>query len=337
MAGRSADSGEALLRRMAARRRRDNIVVAVLAVLAVLGGGHTVLSWFSDPPKGPSDETTTTLIGHSQLASSFAEDFVVTYLGATAGQQDRIGEYVDPGQQLRLPATAHPVSDPVVVHVARTETTPSVEIWTVTVSVHPGRAGGPATGTDARQYYQVAVSVTPDGKRRALSLPAAVEPPARGPDITLAYGTPCSADTPLADVATGFLTAYLTGTGDVARYIGVGAGITALKPAPSTSLDNVSVTSDDAGCGSSATAAKVLATVTPKGTGGASASLAYPLAMVRSAGQWQVQSIDRVPALTNPLTVVAGNGPGGAGGQMPGNSQSAAPTTTVQIPPATQN
>lgn len=310
-------------------------MVAVLAVLAVLGGGHAVLSWFSDPPKGPSDENTTTLIGHAQLASSFAEDFVVTYLGATAGQQDHIGEYVDPGQQLRLPATAHPMSDPVVVHVTRTESTPSVEVWAVTVSVRPGRTGG--TGTDARQYYQVAVSVTPDGKRRALSLPAAVEPPGRGPDITLAYGTPCSSDTPLADVATGFLTAYLTGSGDVARYIAVGAGIAALKPAPFTGLDSVSVTADDTGCGSSATAAKVLATVTPKGTAGASASLAYPLAMVRPAGQWQVQTIDRVPALTNPLTVVTGAGPGGAGGPMSSSSQSAAPTTTVQIPPATQN
>ncbi|MGW0057853.1 conjugal transfer protein [Nocardia nova] len=319
---------------MAARRRRDNILVAVLAVLAVLGGGHAVLSWFSEPPQGPSDANTTTLIGHAQLAASFAEDFVVSYLGSSAGQQDRIADYVDPGQQMRLPATAHPVSDPMVVHVSRTESTASVEIWAVTISVHPGRTG---SVTDARQYYQVAVSVTPDGRRRALSLPAAVEPPRRGPDITLAYGTPCPSDTPLADVATGFLTAYLTGSGDVARYTAVGAGITALRPAPFTGLESVSVTADESSCGSSGNAAKVLATVAPKGSGGASVSLSYPLTMVRPSGQWQIQAIDRVPALTNPLTVVNGAGPGGAGAPAPSSSQPAAPTTTVQIPPATQN
>ncbi|NKY54007.1 conjugal transfer protein [Nocardia vermiculata] len=319
---------------MAARRRRDNIVVAVLAVLAVLGGGHAVLSWFDEPPHGPSDADTITVIGHAQLASSFAEDFVVSYLGATAGQQDRISEYVEADQQMRLPSTAHPVTDPVTVHLSRAESSASVDVWTVTVSVHEGRSG---TTAGTRRYYQVAVSVTPDGRRRALTLPAAVDPPGRGPDISLAYATPCSAETPLADVASGFLKAYLTGSGDVARYIAAGAGITSLQPAPFTDLDSVSVTSADSSCGSSSEAAQVLATVSPKGKSGASASLSYPLSMVRSSGQWQVQGIDRVPALTSPLTVVTETGPAGAGGPVPTSSSPAVPTTTVQIPPATQN
>ncbi|MBO0854352.1 MAG: conjugal transfer protein [Nocardia sp.] len=322
---------------MAARRRRDNILIAVLAILAVLGGLHAIGSWFSKPPAGPSDSTITALIGHSQLASSFAEDFVVSYLGATSGQQDRLAEFVDTDGQARLPATAHPVTDPVVVHVSRTRSAASVEIWSVTVSVHPGRTAGAAEISN-RQYYQVAVAVTPDGRRRALAVPAAVEPPGRGPDITLAYAAPCSNDTPLADVARGFLNAYLTGSGEISRYIAVGAGIGALSPAPFSGLESVSITADNSGCGTSGTSAKVLATVVPKGSGGASAALAYPLTMVRSSGQWQIQGIDLVPALTNPLTIVKDAGPGGLSGASPSRTASR-PTasTSAQIPPATQN
>lgn len=321
---------------MAARRRRDNAVIAVLAVLAVLGGGHAVLSWFSEPPKGPSEDVNITLIGHAQLASSFATDFVMTYLSATAGQQDRLAEYVGAGNRLELPSTAQRVSDPIVVHVTRTETTSAVDIWAVTVSVHTGRSAGTKTG-DVRQYYQVAVAVTPDGRRRALSVPAAVEAPGRGPDVALAYATPCSGKDPLSDVASGFLAAYLTGKGDVSRYTAVGSGIKPLTPAPFTGIGAVSVTADESSCGSDGNTAQVLATVAPEGASGSMATLAYPLTMVRPSGQWQVQAIEHVPALTNPLTVEKGTGPGGAGGPAPTGSEPAAPTTTVHIPPATQN
>lgn len=347
---------------MTARRRRDNIVVVVLAVLAVLGGGHAVLSWFRSPPAGPSDSATVSLIGHSALAASFAEDFVVTYLSSTAGQQDRLSSYLDSGQQLRLPATAHPVSDPLVVHVGRTESSAALEIWEVTVSVVPGRN----SAASERQYYQVAVSVTPDGRRRALSVPAMVEPPGIGPDVTLAYSTPCSTETPLADVARGFLTAYLTGSGDVARYTTTQSGITVLRPAPMRGLEVVGVSSDDSTCGSGRDSARVLATVAPKNAAAAApsdssgspqssqhdsglgtapgaskaagpadgAALAYPLTMVRTNGQWQVQAIDRVPALTDPLTIVTNSG---AGNRSSSDAPTTTPTTTVQIPPATQN
>ncbi|MGY2032810.1 conjugal transfer protein [Nocardia gipuzkoensis] len=327
----SADSGEALLRRMAARRRRDNIVVAVLAVLAVLGGGHAILSAFDSPPPGPSDDSTAAIVGRAQLAGSFAEQFVVTYLTSVAGQQDRIGEFVGSNQQIALPSSARQVSDPSVVYVSRALSAGGLDVWSVTVSVRVGK-GGAATAPEHRQFYRVAVSIS-EGRLRALSVPAVVQAPAKGVDLKQAYGSPCASDTPLAQVAAGFLGAMLAGTGDVARYTTPDAGLAALKPPPFTAVELASLTSDDAGCGSSGAKAQVLATINPKADTGATQTLAYPLTMIRNAGQWQVVSIDPIPALSSPLAVVAGQD--SRGGAPPTSTSS--PSTSVTIPPATQN
>lgn len=314
---------------MAARRRRDNIVVSVLAVLAVLGGGHAVFSLFSGDPAPPGDESTITTLGHARLAESFAQDFVVTYLGATAGQQDRLARFVGGTEQVALPKIAQPVSNPLVVYTARSLNSGSVEVWTVTVSVNTGRPGP----NQARHYYRVPILVS-EGRLRALTFPAAIEPPVVGPELAQAYSAPCAEDTPLAQVTTGFLTAFLTGSGDVTRYVTVDSGITPLVPAPYTALSTVTVTADDSACGTAGSNARVLATVSPKSEGGTAPSLAYPLTMVRGEGQWQVRSVDPMPALKNPLAVVAQqeSTPGQASG-----SSTASPTTTVTIPPATQN
>ncbi|WP_280489225.1 conjugal transfer protein [Nocardia carnea] len=328
-AGR-ADSGEALLRQMAARRRRDNIVVVVLAVLAVLGGGHAVYSLFAPDPAPPGDEEMVGVTGHASLAASFAQDFVVTYLSADASEQDALSRYVDGTQRISLPKTGAQVSAPLVVYVSRTLDAGAVEVWSVTVSVQTGRAG--AAGA-ARHYYRVPVSVS-EGSLRALTLPAAVEPPAVGSDLAQAYSAPCGEETAFAQVATGFLSAYLTGAGDVARYVAVDSGISALRPAPFTDLTTVTVTAEDSGCGTAGSSAQVLATVTPKGAAGTAPALAYPLTMVRGEGQWQVRAIETLPALKEPLTLVV---PQGENSGPATGSTTGAPTTTAEIPPATQN
>ncbi|MEV6072942.1 conjugal transfer protein [Nocardia sp. NPDC052001] len=332
--GRRADSGEALLRRMAARRRRDNVVVVILAVLAVFGGGHAIIDAFSDPPPGPSENSTVSLIGRSQLAESFARDFIVTYLSAAAGQQDRIQEFVGSAQQATLPTTGRQVSDPNVVYVSRELTSGGVDVWGVTVSVRLTRKIG-AAADDSRQCYQVSVAMV-EGRMRALSLPAAIEPPGHGPELALNYGSTCAADTPLAQVAAGFLQALLTGTGDIARYTTPGSGIAALRPAPFTSADTATVNADNSSCGANGSAARVLVSVNPKLDGAASPTLGYPLTMIREAGQWQVKSVDSVPALHLPLT--AGSDPSvGVGGTATTTTTAKGPASAAQVPQATQN
>ncbi|MCX4092164.1 conjugal transfer protein [Nocardia sp. alder85J] len=305
--------------------------MGVFAVLAVLGGGHAILSFFSSPPPGPSEDSTTRIIAHEQLAQSYARDFVVTYLSATSGQQDKLAEYVSSGQQVTLPSIGRQITDGQVVYAARMSASEALDVWTVTVSVRVAK--GAAIGGD-KQFYRVAVSVA-DGRLRALSLPEVVGPPLRGDDLMLGYQTTCSPDTPLTQVAAGFLAAYAAGNGDVARYVTPDSGITALHPSPYSAMDVATVMADDSGCGASSATAHVLASVNPKADGGVAPSLAFPLTMVRTGGQWQVQAMDSVPYLRSPMTVVTGQQ---AGRDAAAASSAAKPTASaVQVPPATQN
>ncbi|RJO80046.1 conjugal transfer protein [Nocardia panacis] len=311
---------------MALRRRRENILVGVLAVLATLGGGHAILDFLSSGGPPPVDQTPV-VVGHAQLAGSFAEQYLLTYLGATSGQQERIAEFVST-PQMSLPATAKQVADPIVVHLARTYTAGNLEIWTVTVSVRTGKSA--TQPADTRQYYRVSVSLT-EGRLRALALPALVTAPTKGPDLSLHYPTTCAPESPLGQVATGFLSAFLTGTGDVARYTTVDSGMTAMKPAPFSSVDTVTIAAEDSGCGLNGTAEHLMATINPKSDSGPAPTLSYPLTLVRADGRWQVRSIDSLPALPNPLTL------GTDQDSRSGPTSSSMPPTSVRIPAPTQN
>ncbi|MFE4455792.1 conjugal transfer protein [Nocardia tengchongensis] len=327
------DSGTELLRRMAARRRRDNIVVTIVAILAVLGGGHAVIDAFSTPPPGPSDNSTIALISRSRLAEAFAREFVVTYLSANAGQRDRIADFLSTPPQGTLPATSRPVTDPIVVYSTRSLSESNVDVWTVTVSVRVVRRAGVAE--EAREYYRVAVSVM-EGRLRALAAPAAVAPPARGLGLALRYSTACATDSPLAQVAAGFLQALLTGNGDLARYVTTDSVIESLRPAPFSTVEQTTTASDDAECGVRGDQAQVMVTATPKVDGAVTPALSYPLTMVRVAGQWQVRSMDPFPALQVPVVVSSGQQgrEGNTGSVTPTRT---APSSAAQIPSATQN
>ncbi|MGX1778205.1 conjugal transfer protein [Nocardia brasiliensis] len=322
IAGKTSDSGEALLRRMVLRRQREKVLIAILAVLAVLGGGHTVLSWFETEPPRDDDRAASRLIGDSFLATSFAEDFVVTYLSSDARGLDGIARFVGTTHQVELPTTPSVVSDPAVVYAARTLSDGNVDVWTVTVSV---RQGSDAT---TRSYYRVAVSLI-DGRVRALAVPAAVEPPRQATGLALGYRMTCGPATPLGQAATGFLTAYLTGDGDITRYSVPGAGFTGLRPPPYQKLESVTLASDDSTCGSGVTTARLLATARPRTETDLAATLGYPLTMVLNAGQWQVRSIDAVPALQIPLTAADTQQSHGAPTSTPN-------ATSVDVPPPTQ-
>ncbi|WP_297628000.1 conjugal transfer protein [Nocardia sp.] len=332
--GQTVDSGDALLRRMVARRRRDNAVIVVLAVLAVLGGGHAIVSMFSSNTTTTTDDASVSAVGRAQLAGSFAEQFVVTYLTSSAGQQDQVGQFVSVDQQMALPSTGRQVVNPQVVYLSRSVSNGTLDVWSVTVSVQVSKNS--AAAPNIRQYYRVAVSVS-GGRLRALSLPAVVSPPSRGSDLALGYSAPCGADSPLAQVASGFLAALLTGSGDITRYTTAEAGIVALQPPPFGDIGSVSVSSDDTNCGAGNGSALILATITPKADGTAVASLAYPLTMVRTEGQWQVRSIDSVPLLKNPLATVVGVGNhGGTASTSSSTLPSSVSAPAVPIPSATQ-
>ncbi|MEU0539037.1 conjugal transfer protein [Nocardia sp. NPDC005978] len=327
---RSLDSGDQLLRRMAVRRRREKVGLTLLATLAVVGGGHTILDVFASDPPAIVAEPAAVTVGQAQLVGAFAQQFVVEYLNTVAGQKDHLDAYVPAGQGIDLPAAAVQVRDPIVVFTSRAVTTNDLDVWAVTVSVRAGRAG---TTGDIRLYFRVGVSAA-QGQLRALALPSVVNPPQRGFDLELVYRSSCATGTPLGDVAMGFITAFLTGTGDVNRYAAVNSGITGLQPPPFAAIESTGVTTDDTTCGNSTSTAHVLITVKPKLGAAGFQPLSYPLTLDRTAGQWQVSTIDAIPALSMPLAVVDAQG---FGAQPPSATTVPSLTSTVRVPPATQN
>ncbi|WP_331723086.1 conjugal transfer protein [Nocardia sp. NBC_00511] len=334
LTGSKTDSGDLLLRRMAARRRRESIAVIAVAGLAILGGGRAIFDAFDSSSSGPTVNTTTSVVGHAQLAGSFARDFVVTYLSLSAAGQSQLGAYVSGAQSATLPPVGRQVSDPAVAFVSLSSSESGIDIWSVTISVRSATRATAQTDVQ-RQFYRVAVSVGA-GRVRALSLPAVVEPPASGSDLTLVYRASCAVDTVLGTVASGFLQALLTGSGDIARYTTAGSGIAALKPTPFTSVETATISADDPECGTRTNTARVLVSINPKGDGGVvTPTLDYPLTMVRTAGQWQVASVDPAPALLNPLTIESG--PESQGGAGPTSTANRTPASQAVIPPPTQN
>ncbi|NUS42721.1 MAG: conjugal transfer protein [Mycobacteriaceae bacterium] len=321
--GTRNDSGDPLLRKMAARKRRDNVVFGALAVLAVIGGGATVLGWLL-PSKHAAVADSTASIGQAQLAGAFAAEFVGVYLGTVEGQADRLERYVSGAATLKLPTTRRPAADPAAVQVRLTKNARGLQVWSALVSVRIDEHG-------TRRYYGVPVVVS-QGAPRALNAPMLVAAPELGPELVQAYSATCAASTPLAAAAAGFLTAYLTGSGELSRYAAVGSGIKPVHPAPYGALDNISVSADDRQCGSGHSgAARVLVKLTPKDRDGTAGTLAYPLVMVRVDGQqWQVRELEVVPALADPVVVVGGQ-------PTPQPSSAATSTTAVTIPPAHQN
>lgn len=307
------------------------MVIAIMAVLSILGGGHAILDAFGDEPPAIVGEPAEIVTGRSQLVSAFAQQFIVTYLSSIAGQQDLLSQYVSSGQQTELPSTALQIKETMVVFSARAVATPDLDVWSVTISVRLARPG--ATATDTRLFYRVGVSAI-QGRLRALTLPSVVSPPEAGFDLELAYSSPCATSTPFGAIATGFLTAFLAGSGDVNRYTSVDSGIAALQPPPFTGLDVVSVSADDSTCGDNSGAARILVTIRPKSAGGTVVSLAYPLTLRRTAGQWQVISMDSIPALADPLAIVNGQP---TGPQPMATTTPPSPSSAGRVPPARQN
>ncbi len=138
----------------------------------------------------------------------FAQRVVTVWLTSTQDNPDALQALVKDAAVVTLSNVPFDVSD---VDVAGITPGGGVGTWSVLVA---------ATVTDAseqtaRRYYQVPVHVDNAGALSALALPAAVAAPVVVGGSTGAYRTHIAMNSPVADTVTQFLSAYLTGAGDV--------------------------------------------------------------------------------------------------------------------------
>lgn len=175
--------------------------------------------------------------------------------------------------------------------------------WSITVADGTGRffrvpiaatgdaAAGGADLTNGRVGYV------------ATALPAQVAGPstARRPD--LAYPAQVNPLTPLGGTVTQFMTTYLTGVGELSRYLSPSAVVAPIAQAPYKSVGVTSLSAarelPDA-VPVDGTRTHVLAGVEATSADTRSWPLTYALTLTARAGRWEVTSLDEAPALTSP-------------------------------------
>ncbi|MFH5207882.1 conjugal transfer protein [Antrihabitans spumae] len=270
------------------------LLAGVLALVFAVRGSSTT------SPQNTSDAAVPASIDTAAQAQAgeLATQLVVTWLQASRGQEKDLERYVDT-DPAALPMTALFVADePAVASITRvSESVAPLYSVTVAVSVRPGSDG---SAVAVRRYFQVPVVVSAAGARAA-TLPAEIAAPSSGAAVTLDYRYRI-VNHPIVDSAGQFLSAMLTGSGEVARYVTPGASLSAVTPPPYRVV-SISTTLASRDLNSVAPSAplrdgdvvRLLVTATQKVTDNDAVVGQYALTMAARGGRWEVSAIDSAP------------------------------------------
>lgn len=290
-----------------------------LGPLGFAAGGLALAQAGSAPPAQQQVQADQT--NEQAVVGEFAQRVVIAWLGATQDHPEALLSLVKDAQFSTLPREAFTVRDATMARITQADGT-----WSVTVA---------ATVTDARKvtarrFYQVPVRLA-DGTVSALTLPAPVSPPPVAPAPTDAYREQLDVTGPQGQAVTQFLAAYLTGAGDVGRYLTPGISLESLSPAPYTAIRvddlRADTATDPARAPRDGQRLRVLATATAVVTEQQSSGVAYALTITARAGRWEITAIDPAPAYT-PKTPVADP----ATGTTPASSETGSPAPSGTSP-----
>lgn len=237
-------------------------------------------------------------------AGEFTERYVETWLETDADSTGRLDDFVELSEEARW--ADDPAADAQAAEVAGA--TRDGDFWSITVGVDVRPTGDDAT---YRRYYQVAVDYQ-DGALVALTLPAPVPAPSTGEPPALDYTNDASLDTPLGSTIGSFLSAFLTGSGDLSRYVTPGAAIRAVSPPPysqvkvdavQSELDMTALPDRPA----DGTQAHVLVTASAETASGGSVPVTYALTVQTRDGRWEIAAIDTTPQVEPATTATDEN------------------------------
>lgn len=228
------------------------------------------------------------------IAEEFAQRVVLTWLTSTRDQSAALTALVPGVQGASLPERGFDVTDATVARIAQ-----DGGLWSVTVAANVTDA----RSETVRRFYQVPVQVTGSAVT-ALTLPAPVSPPTAGVAPRTGYRTQLDPNSVVGVTVSQFLAAYLTGTGDVSRYLTPGVSLTVLAPPPyaEVQLEELLGDSDGDAVPVSGQRLRVLATAVGTVTAKQAATVTYALSLTARAGRWEITAIDPVPALAPPST-----------------------------------
>jgi len=286
---------------------RQEMLRKTITGLGVLGGVFALISMFVAMWPEANKEATNpgnTSVPAASLVTGFARDYVTTYLGAKAGEEQKLARFVTV-KNLKLPPMAAEFTDSDIAFAKQVSTTgDGVAVWTVTVS---GIVNGDTAVAPQRTFYRVPISVIGDSPR-AGGLPSQVAAPSVGVDLKFGYRNTVDLNSAMGQTASGFVTSYLTGGTDFARYVTADSVERPIDPAPYMKVDVVKIEANVPKDGTAATAAEAYVTVAARTKNYTLTMLAYPLSMRTVEGRWQITAIPAVPlpqsSISNPLDAV---------------------------------
>ncbi|MFI1436760.1 conjugal transfer protein [Streptomyces lydicus] len=290
--------------------------------------GGLALASIAQPPAVP----TRAEAPRSQPASSdavapagFAEVYVAAYV--KAGDSD-----ADAEELAAFYPAARSMSWTAEGGAERAESASAVQVrqisagyWSVTVAA---RITGSAKDADSGRvrYFQVPLRATGDRGSSgwtAAALPAEVAAPtgSKGAAPELSYGSghaPLASD-PAVQTVQGFLAAYLTGRGELDRYLSPGTTLHVVRPAPYTAVTVTQIADHGQGPAEGAEAQappdgvqrRLLVDVEGDGKHTSSRPMTYAIELRARDGRWEVAALEAAPALAAPGTNL--NSPEGQG------------------------
>ncbi|MFI6340721.1 conjugal transfer protein [Streptomyces sp. NPDC050535] len=280
---------EAMRRRVRLSRLAVWTVIAAgpVALAVALASTPTTVAAAAAAPATPTAVRTAAAAADP---AGYAQLFLATWLRTTADDatsaQARLAQALAPDVDLPDPAPgaqAKPASVTAVRSAQRGGGT-----WSVTVAAQ--------SADGSVRYYAVPVAMDRTGAAFTVTGPPSVVP---GPGRAEAAASPYGVTVPDGDLSSAvgeFLGAYLTGSGEVGRYLAPGVALTAVAPAPYTGVTVGQVLAVD----KAAAAEEVpgdgtrirIATRVEAWDAAGRWPLAYELVMRARSGRWEVAALE---------------------------------------------
>ncbi|WP_020123829.1 conjugal transfer protein [Streptomyces canus] len=285
--------------RLEAMRRR--VRLSRLAVWSVIAAGPIALAVAvtSTPTTveaaTPSKPTAVRTTAVAADPAGYAQLFVHAWLRSSADDassaQARLAQSMAPDVDLPAPAADAQLTPQSVTAVRSAQRADGA--WSVTVAAQ--------YSDGAVRYYAVPVAADRAGASFTVTgAPGVVAGPVRAAVATSSYGV----SVPEGDLSAAvgeFLAAYLTGAGEVDRYLAPGVSLSPVSPAPYTAVrvQQVSAVEEAAAAEqvpADGTKVRVLAQVEARDPGGRW-PLGYELALTARSGRWEVSALESGTAL----------------------------------------
>ncbi|MFC8833371.1 conjugal transfer protein [Streptomyces griseoincarnatus] len=277
---------EAMRRRVRLSRVAVWTVIAAGPIALCVAVASTPTTVAAAPATKPTAVRTATA---ATDPGGYAQVFISAWLRSDANDetsaQARLAQSMAPDVELPDPA-ADAQSAPQSVTAVRSAQR-GTGAWSVTVAAQYGNG--------SVRYYAVPVafdstgsSFTVTGAPGVVAGPARAEVPKSSYTVTVAEGD-------LSSAVGEFLTAYLTGAGEVDRYLAPGVNLTAVSPAPYTAVAVQQVSAVDEAAAAEqvpadGTRVRVLASVEARDATGRW-PLAYELTLKARSGRWEVAAL----------------------------------------------